>query len=98
MTAADSEAWPPILPTARAAAYCSVSRWVLIRAADAGELVPYGRRGRTLTWRREDLDRWMRGPIATPATVETSREPRAARSTTGNALDRIRRLARGGAR
>lgn len=96
----DIEQWPPILPTARAAKYCSVSRSTLTRAASAGELAPYGRRGKTLTWRREDLDRWMRGePTASAVVIAPAIQARTApstkRSPSSSALQRIRRLARG---
>lgn len=97
------QAWPPIMPTLRAALYCSVSKWTLTRAAAAGELKPYGKRGRTLTWRRDELDRWMRGDAATAASVPTpARKPtkRAADTApaSSNALERIRLIARGGGR
>lgn len=93
------EQWPPIMPTAIAARYCSVHPTTLTRAQAAGELRAAGRRGRTWTWRREDLDRWMTRPIASAVTPKVDAASIARVADSGDiavALDRIRRAARGG--
>lgn len=94
-------AWPPIMPTRLAAIYTSVSPSWLIRAADRGELVPYGKRGRTFTWARSELDRWLRGaPVAAAEPSAQLKPSRAAKRDTSAivsaGLERIRRAARGG--
>ena len=90
-------AWPPILPTVLAAAYCSVDRSTLTRAASAGELTPYGRRGRTLTWRRSELDEWLRGQPSIAIVPPMNGPVKIARiGAATDARDRIRRAARGG--
>jgi excisionase family DNA binding protein len=52
--------WPAWQSTKVAAAYCGVSELVIRRAVASGALVA-GRRGRLFTFKRADLDRWMRG-------------------------------------
>lgn len=98
---ANEPIWPPIMPTALAARYCSVHPTTLTRAAAAKELRPAGRRGRTLTWRREELDRWLTRPAPSSTTSPTHSTASVRAADTADmtaALDRIRRAARGGAR
>jgi excisionase family DNA binding protein len=80
--------WPPILPTATAAAYCSVSKRTLKRAVASGALQVAGHRGRSMTFRREDLDRWLLGESGTPSTTGGGAK--------SDALARLRTLTRNG--
>jgi len=52
--------WPEWQSTRGAARYCGVSELVIRRAVASGGLKA-GRRGRLLTFKRSDLDAWMRG-------------------------------------
>lgn len=70
-------AWPRFLTARVAADYCDTSRWTIRR-----HVPPCGRRGRTLIFAIEDVERWMRGEAIVPAQASS--------------LDRIRALARAG--
>lgn len=60
---------PPLLTTRRAVAFTGLSRHVIGRAVKRGELVPAGRRGRTLIFRRVDLEVWLTGGGGTSETA-----------------------------
>lgn len=80
--------WPPLLPMAMATAYASCSRWTIQRAVAAGKLAVAGKRGRSITFRRDDLDRWMTGSVANS---ESPSDPPPVRLASPNA-DAIARL------
>jgi hypothetical protein len=66
----NENAWPPLLPTSMAARYCGYADGAGIhKAHERGKLFPVGRRGGTgcFMWRREDLDRFLRGEGPTNA-------------------------------
>jgi excisionase family DNA binding protein len=88
--------WPPLLPTRLACVYCSTSRRTLLRAVEAGDLVPASKRGRTLIFERADLDAWMRADKAKPEPAAAPRQyrTRARRSDVDAALLKLRRIAR----
>lgn len=81
--------WPPIMRTAIACRYTVRSRWTLMRAVQAGELKAAGRSKRSLTFRREDLDRWMLGPEEPATTASPVRNAAPAEALAR--LDAIRR-------
>jgi len=83
--------WPRILPTAMAAVYCSVSKWTIKRAAASGALPVAGQRGRSMTFFRDDLDRWMVGD-ASHGKGSSGASPKS------EALSRLRTLQRGAGR
>jgi hypothetical protein len=84
--------WPPLMRMDIACRYTCRSRWTLQRAVQSGELIAAGRQKRSLTFRREDLDRWMLGPAVEP---QAAAEPPRSTSTSGGALERLRSLTRG---
>lgn len=93
--------WPDVMTTALACTYTARSRWTLYRAVAAGELVAAGRRGRTFTFRKTDLDAWLLGnagnnenPTAT-AVAPTASRSNASGSATSSALERLATLRRG---
>lgn len=65
VTSPDDRAWPPLLKTSDAARYCGFETvFGLHKAWGRGRVFPAGRRGGgkgTYMWRREDLDRFLRG-------------------------------------
>jgi len=101
---ADVIAWPPLLVIARALAYTGVSRSTLDRAVRRGDLKIYGRVGGrgARVFEREELDRWLAGPVADPTPASPPRKPmrRAARpgphADVDASIARIRMIARGG--
>ena len=101
---ADPFAWPPLLVITRALAYTGVSRSTLNRAVRRGELAVYGRAGGrgVRVFEREELDRWLAGPVLDQPHANPPRKPmrRAARSGPPADVDasiaRIRMIARGG--
>src|SRR5262245_33273152 len=86
---------PRFVTTRVAMEYTRLSRWVLARAVKAGLLSPVGRRGKTLTWSLDELDRFMSGTDvgAVPAPAVAARRQPADQSA---ALERIKRVARHG--
>ena len=91
-----SYGWPDVMLKALACAYTGRSRWTLQRAVASGELVAAGRRGRSITFRKEDLDRWLLGNVdgaSAPHSQRAARQPSS--SGTAAALERLRGL-RGG--
>jgi len=91
--------WPAILHMALAAKFCGRHRSTLQRAVRAGELVPAGRNGKSLTFRTEDLSRWMCGETTAGAPLSAPKSVNAAVTRTGsantNALERLRAIAKG---
>jgi len=89
--------WPPRMLMKVACAYTGRSRWALARAVREGRLPIAGRNGRSPVFDRAALDSFMVGePLAT-------RHPdrRTTTNMTGGsaaALERLQRVARGGAR
>src|SRR5687767_1095751 len=60
----DAEAWPPLMTTRVATAYCGFKTTGALRKAYLeGKITPHGRRGGigTLMWRRKDLDQFLAG-------------------------------------
>lgn len=53
--------WPPLMLLRTAAKYTQRHSSALHRAIRAGDLAVAGRNGRSLVFRREDLDAWMLG-------------------------------------
>jgi hypothetical protein len=104
--------WPPILTMRLAVAYTGLSSTTIKRAVAAERLCAAGRCGRTLTFLREALDAYLLGQTAdqtahapAPATSAPAAhryvKPGKVRHTGAPddlALDRLRRLAKGGAR
>lgn len=91
--------WPPIMRLAVACVYTSRSRWTLQRAVARGELVAAGRQGRSLTFRREDLDRWLLGSASNDEQLRVVPRParqQAVATATSDALERLRQVTRGG--
>ncbi len=75
--------WPDVMRTSIAAQYIGGSRWMILRAVEAGHLTPAGRRGRSFTFTKESLDRFMLGE---PHSVQVAmREPGGVRATTRSA-------------
>ena len=99
----DPLAWPPLLVITRALTYTGVSRSTLNRAVRRGELAVYGRAGGrgARVFEREELNRWLAGPVPNPPFVNP-RKPtrRAARpgppADVDASIAKIRMLARGG--
>jgi len=84
--------WPPLLRTSVAAKYVQRSKWTLFRAVKEGELAAIGRRGKSLVFARDDLDRWMRGePVNPPPTQPDHTAPRSTSSKEAS-LERLRAL------
>jgi excisionase family DNA binding protein len=88
--------WPPQLIMRRACEYTGLSRWALYHAMKAGELRAIGRRGRTYVFERAELDAWMSGANSELRPTPTPKRTLAAGRPRSNALDRVRRIARGG--
>jgi hypothetical protein len=88
--------WPPIMRTAVACQYTCRSPWTVRRAVQAGELVAAGKQKRSLTFRREDLDRWMLGPQAQAMEAKRDETPRTrSAATSRDALERIAAIRKG---
>ncbi|MDQ3298951.1 MAG: hypothetical protein M3619_20415 [Myxococcota bacterium] len=88
--------WPDVMRTAIAAQYIGGSRWMILRAVEAGQLAPAGKRGRSFTFTKESLDRFLIGERQGRPVASDNVSPRArATSVPGDALDRLAALRRG---
>lgn len=100
MTARTKQDWPPFQLTRTAVEYTQRARQTLARAVRAGALASAGRNGRSMVFRREDLDAWLIGNSNEPAARTKTRAPRAAvsraGSSSGDALERLASIRRGG--
>lgn len=89
--------WPNVMRLAMACTYTSRSRWTLQRAVARGELIAAGRRGRSRTFLREDLDRWLLGsPADEDAGTPTVPMHRSGMRSSTDALARLQRVVRSG--
>lgn len=92
--------WPDIMRTSIAAEYIGGSKWMVLRAVEAGLLRPVGRLGRTFTFSKASLDAYLAGePLASgAANTHTAATPRRSSSTgsSADALDRIATIAKSG--
>lgn len=86
----DQFGWPPLMPMRVATAFCSTSRWTLQRAVNAGELVPVGKRGRSLVFSRTSLEAFMLGDGAEPVALPHARTITRSGSGSEAALARLR--------
>jgi excisionase family DNA binding protein len=80
--------------------YAQVSRATITRAAREGRLPVAGRNGRSLVFRRDDLDRWMtsspaESPAPKPPVRSSSRETAPAQVDPA-IVDRLAAIRRGG--
>jgi hypothetical protein len=93
--------WPARMLTRRAAEYTGRDPSTLTRAVRAGELMPAGRNGRSLTFDRGELDRWLAGASRTPQSASPAPSLRPSSPSSGSssgsadALARLRAIARG---
>lgn len=80
--------------------YAQVSRATITRAAREGRLPVAGRNGRSLVFRKDDLDRWMTSsPAESPvpkATVRSAPRETAAAQVAPAIADRLAAIRRGG--
>jgi hypothetical protein len=96
--------WPDVLPLARAVEYTGLSRWTLMRHVQRGELAIAGRRGRSPSFRRSDLDALLSGAKARheePTNIaKPAIKPAPVRIGTANtnAIERLQRIAKSGLR
>lgn len=88
--------WPDIMRTTLAATYLGGSKWMVLRYVAAGKLTPAGKCGRSLTFRKADLDQLLIGETVTASNDSTVPTPRSV--SNGAALDRIAAIAKAGAR
>jgi len=89
--------WPPIMPTPVATAYACCSRWTLARAVDDGKVTPAGKRGRSWTFRREDLDHWLLGETQGNVTeLSVARAMPHRPTTNAEVIARLRAIAKPG--
>lgn len=87
--------WPPIMRMEIACRYACRSRWTLQRAVEAGVLLVAGKQGRSWTFRKEDLDRWLIGTPAEAGAHETSISPKSRETAASKAalarIDAVRK-------
>lgn len=83
--------WPEYMPTRLARVYCDCSRTMLQREGPA----PVGKRGRTYIYSKSSLDQWLTSGLDKSGNAETRPAPRRA-PTSGDALERLRALRKGG--
>lgn len=83
--------WPRYMTARVAADYSDTSPWTIRR-----HVRPCGRRGRTLVYAIEDVERWMRGAAVETATrppMRANQEPRGSTESAAS-IARIRALGR----
>lgn len=84
--------WPDVMRTSLAAQYINGSKWTVLRAVEAGKLTPAGRCGRTFTFRKADLDRYLLGdPVPVASAVPAPAVTRAS----SDVLERLAAIKRG---
>jgi len=82
--------WPALLRTPLAATYAACSRWTISRAVREGKLMPAGRRGNSLVFEREELDRWMRGDRVDPQAPTLDRRRHESTESLAETMRRVR--------
>lgn len=79
--------FPPFMPTWLAARYCGFrSPQGLYAAFRRGKVRPWGRRGGSGTWKRDDLDEFLRGEAELGGPMEVRDEREGARPLQGRGL------------